>query len=243
MARSQNRNAYDLTADAQKVTLVDATGTAAGADVTQAPIPGGAATATKAQMVAGEYRSTLPTLTTTQQGPLQLDTRGNLRVHLTASSVSAADGINNAGVSSMILDTEAAAVSPRPLLVAGYTFNGTTWDREKKPNAVARLPSAAGSTNATSAKGSAGDVFAIIGENAAITVRYLKLYNKATAPTVGTDTPVLTLALKASSPFSFSFPSLYFSTGIAYALTTGAGDADTGAVTAGDILGLNIVYQ
>jgi hypothetical protein len=106
-----------------------------------------------------------------------------------------------------------------------------------------RLLSAAASTNADFAKASAGRLYAIQGYNASSSVRYLKLYNKASAPTVGTDTPVKTLAIPPSVGFAFDWPHGYsFATGIAFALTTGSADADTAALTAGDILGLNLDY-
>jgi hypothetical protein len=111
---------------------------------------------------------------------------------------------------------------------------------------VSRIVSAAASTNATSAKASAGRVYKITGYNAAAAVRYIKVYNKASAPTVGTDTPVITEALAPSSKFTIDVAAdigFYFSTGIAYALTTGSADADTGALTAADIVGLNVYYQ
>lgn len=109
---------------------------------------------------------------------------------------------------------------------------------------ISRLPSAAATTNATSVKVSAGRVYKIQGYNAAAAVRYLKLYNKASAPTVGADTPVVTLALKASDMFDLDLGVIgqYFATGIAYALTTGAADSDTGALTSADIVGLNLWY-
>lgn len=107
---------------------------------------------------------------------------------------------------------------------------------------TARLPSSAATTNATVAKNAAGDLFSLIGFNTNAAVRYLKIYDKATAPTVGTDTPVLTIPLVPSAGFAIDFAPLSFSLGIGYALTTGAADADTGAVGAGDIVGLNVVF-
>lgn len=109
---------------------------------------------------------------------------------------------------------------------------------------TSRLLSAAATTNATSVKGSAGRLYKMQGYNAATAVRYLKLYNKASAPTVGSDTPVRTIALPPGAAFDLDWSNLgyYFSTGIAYALTTGSADADTGALAAGDILGLNMDY-
>jgi hypothetical protein len=94
-----------------------------------------------------------------------------------------------------------------------------------------RLLSAA-STNATSLKGSAGVLFAIYAINLNAAIRYLKFYNKASAPTVGSDTPVLTLPIPASATGAGfrvrarhrDWPS---ATGIAYATTTGVGDADS----------------
>lgn len=107
---------------------------------------------------------------------------------------------------------------------------------------VSRILSAAASTNATSAKSSAGFLYLVSGYNAAATARYLKIYNKASAPTVGTDTPRMTIYLPATAAFAIDIPRLYLETGIAYALTTGSADNDTGALTAADVLALNVVY-
>lgn len=130
-------------------------------------------------------------------------------------------------------DTNGAAIA---------VVNVNSTGAEAAPASVSRIPSAAGSTNATVAKASPGDLYMVTGYNAAAAVRYLKFYNKATSPTVGTDVPILTLALQASTAFNIKIDGLYFSAGIAYALTTGAADADTGALTAADIVGLNVIY-
>jgi hypothetical protein len=110
------------------------------------------------------------------------------------------------------------------------------------PNAASRLPSSLNSTNPTAAKASAGNLFNVNGYNSSATVTYLKFYDKATAPTVGTDVPVLTLAIPASAVFSYDLDGFRFATGIAYGLTTAAADNGTTAVAAGAILGLNVVY-
>lgn len=112
------------------------------------------------------------------------------------------------------------------------------------PTDASRIVSAAADTNTTSAKASAGVLYHARGYNAAAAVRYLKFYNKATAPTVGTDTPVLTLALPPSAAFSFDWPiGRYFATGIGYGMVTGAADNSTTALTAADVLGLNVEYR
>lgn len=112
------------------------------------------------------------------------------------------------------------------------------------PTSASRIVSAAADTNATSAKASAGVLYSVKGYNAAVTVRYLKFYNKATAPTVGTDTPVLTIALPPQAAFALDWPiGRYFATGIAYGMVTGSADNSTAALTAGDVLGLNVEYR
>lgn len=109
---------------------------------------------------------------------------------------------------------------------------------------VGRLLSSAATTNATSLKASAGRLFKIRGLNNAASIRYLKLYNKASAPTVGTDVPVITIPLRASADFDIDLGVYghFFSTGIAYAITGAVADADTTAIVAADILGLNAWY-
>ena len=104
-----------------------------------------------------------------------------------------------------------------------------------------RLLSSAATTNATLIKASAGRLFLIIGRNNAASIRYLKFYNKASAPTVGTDVPVLTIALDASSRFEIDLNPYgqFFTTGIAFAITGAVADNDTTAIAAADILALN----
>ena len=104
-----------------------------------------------------------------------------------------------------------------------------------------RLLSSAATTNATLIKASAGRLFLIIGRNNVASIRYLKFYNKASAPTVGTDVPVLTIALDASSRFEIDLNPYgqFFTTGIAFAITGALADNDTTAIAAADILALN----
>ncbi|MBZ9873094.1 hypothetical protein LB542_19795 [Mesorhizobium sp. BR1-1-9] len=112
-----------------------------------------------------------------------------------------------------------------------------------RPDAVSRVVSSAASTNATSAKAAPAQLYSAVGYNTAAAVLYLKFYDKASAPTVGTDTPKMTLPLPPASGFSFSFPTPFeFKKGLAYALTALAADADTTALVAADVVGLNVIY-
>ena len=109
---------------------------------------------------------------------------------------------------------------------------------------VSRLASSAASTNATVAKSSAGRLYKIRAFNNTANPLFLKIYNKATTPTVGTDTPIATLVLpsKVTYDLDFDLIGLYCSLGISYAITANVADNDTTAIAAGDVVGLNIWY-
>lgn len=126
---------------------------------------------------------------------------------------------------------------PQPVYSAGgsVSVSGTVTATPATPTA-SNVTSAA-STNATSVKASAGTLYSITASNTAASARYLKLYNKASAPTVGTDVPVLTITLAASSTVNVPFGALghRFGTGIALAITGAAGDSDTTAIGANEV--------
>jgi hypothetical protein len=138
--------------------------------------------------------------------------------------------------------SDAGASTGTPIGVYPLKFNGATWDADCKPSLRGYLASSAASVNSTLVAAGSRDLFRVIGRNTNAAVRYLKLYNKATAPTVGTDTPLLTLALLPTSVFNFEIGGLYFGLGLGFGLTTGEADSDTGAVSAGDITALNLLH-
>ena len=81
------------------------------------------------------------------------------------------------------------------------------------------------------------DIASIHASNINAAARYLKIYNKASAPTVGTDVPVLTVPLPAGQVVQIDGGStgIRFGTGIAWALTVTAADSATDAVAASEI--------
>ena len=228
---------------AQRVTLAipSATNPAVDVNIGTAENPlvisGGGGSSSSPGIVGGEYNTTLPTLTNGQTDAIQLGSRGSVNVTLfpvdsaTAVQFAASSDALNAGTVGMFVRS------------GNMDFNGTTWDRSKKPNLTSRIVSSAATTNVTVAKASAGDLFRVSGYNSNAAARYLKIYNKATAPTVGTDVPIWTEYLAPQAKFDLSFPKgMYFSLGIGYALVTGVADTDATAVTAADILALNLAY-
>jgi hypothetical protein len=65
---------------------------------------------------------------------------------------------------------------------------------------------------------------------------YVKLYDKATAPAVGTDVPEIVIAVPATSTVHLPFNVAYrFSEGLGIGMVTGAADTNTTAVAAAQL--------
>jgi hypothetical protein len=193
-------------------------------------------------MSTGQYNTGTVLMRDGASGEVQLNSRGQQLVQLKSNASDILGGAPNPGASV----TGGAALDTRSF---DMVSNGAAFDPVIKGTTTHRLLSAAASTNATSVKVSAGNVHKVYGVSGNAAARYLKFYNKATAPTVGTDTPIFTFYIPPNTvnggQFSFDFGAQphYFSTGIAYAMTTAAADADTGALTAGDVIAFNISYS
>ena len=101
----------------------------------------------------------------------------------------------------------------------------------------------AATTNATSVKATAGTVYSLQASNTGAAVAFIKLYNLATAPTVGTSVAVKTLILPVGGGIVMSTADigLAFGTGIAIATTGIATTADVTAVALAQVV-INIDY-
>lgn len=98
---------------------------------------------------------------------------------------------------------------------------------------------AANSNNSTNLKGSAGTVYSIQTSNInASTAYFIKLYDKATAPTCGTDTPVAAYVIPPSNGGNnvVTLVGKAFSLGIGYCIVTGIANNDNTSVPAATIL-------
>ena len=97
--------------------------------------------------------------------------------------------------------------------------------------------SSAATTNATSVKATAGTAFQIVASNVGAAAAFLKVFNLAVAPTVGTSVPLLTIPIAASGMVTIPFGTLgmRFGTGIALSITNLVADADATAVAAAQV--------
>lgn len=132
--------------------------------------------------------------------------------------------------------TDASTASPMPVQVIGQAANGCSIFRSLDLD-----------ESEEEVKATAGTVYGVWFSNTATSTRFLKFYNATAASvTVGSTTPVLTLALPGNSSDDisgvFSIPQgIAFSTAITVAATTGIADSDTGAPSANDVI-VNIFY-
>jgi ethanolamine utilization microcompartment shell protein EutL len=119
-----------------------------------------------------------------------------------------------------------------------YNIVPGRYEKQLPVTTKAHFKSSTNSTNATSVKASAGTVFNMIihnthggsGSGSSITIRF---YDKATAPTVGTDVPMIIIHVGSSTSKEVNFTSgITFTNGIAYALTAGDSLLDATAVDA-----------
>jgi len=168
-------------------------------------------------LMGGTFTTTLPTVTTGQAVNVQTTARGEQLVAISSGATAVA-----------VKAASTAVAATDPALTVGISPNMTV---------TASAINSAATTNATSVKATAGTVFSITASNTGAAAAFVKFYNLATAPTVGTSVPVITLSIPASGTVNVPFgPFGYrFATGIALAITNLAADTDATAVAAAQV--------
>lgn len=149
----------------------------------------------------------------------------NAAVPANAFYIGASNGTNLTGLTTATgAPAGTLATAPRPATSGGVT--------------VAKIASTA-TTNATSVKAAAGQVYGWSLFNTSAAIRYLKFYNLAVAPTVGSSVPVFIVPLAAGGASNIMLGNLGtpFATGIAYSISTGVADTDATATAVNDVVG------
>lgn len=191
-----------------------------------------AGTAAANSMLTGcVYNSTPITLTNGQQAAVQCSVNGYPTV--TVSNTNANGQATMANSSPVVIASNQTAIPVTNTPAAG-TSGGAT------PAAII----AANSNNSTSLKGSAGMVYGVQTSNIDTAAAWLKLYDKATAPTCGTDTPVGIYLIPPSNSGNnvVTVVGKVFTLGIGYCIVTGIATNDNTAVPAAKIA-VNFDYK
>lgn len=137
----------------------------------------------------------------------------------------------SAGTHKVLIAGSNNSVEPSPVTqIAGTVATTIT-----TPSGSAIAVTTTASTNASNQKSTAGNLFELSISNPTATAISVKLYNKATAPTVGTDVPVLTqtVAAGATANLNFGQNGKRFTSGIGLAATALPAASDTGVAVAG----------
>lgn len=107
--------------------------------------------------------------------------------------------------------------------------------------AVPKKYFSAASTNSTNVYAGKGYFRGGLLVNTNATAYYLKLYDKATAPTCGTDTPFWTIPLPINSaPVNMTFNDLQFANGLGFCITGALADNDTTVAATGIVVDLAV---
>lgn len=214
----------------------------------------------------GAVTTAAPTYTTAKSDALSLDTSGLLRVSLkdtpantnkflvTPDALPPHQSVNVDQLNGTIIDTNSGVKSAGTLRVVLAT------DQPQLTNTllVSQTPVTTGgatifrllsanTTNSNNIKAGAGQIYGFVITNTNASARFVKLYNKATAPTVGTDTPAMTLVIPGNASgagmVAAEFSSgIAFGTGIGIGITAVVTDADTTAVATNEVV-VNLFYK
>lgn len=206
----------------------------------------------KGGLVLGAVTTAAPTYTTAQTDPLSLTTAGALRVDGSGVTQPVSGTVTaNAGTGSFTVTQTTAAnlkvdLSGTAANATAIKVDGSAVTQPVSGTVTANLAPAtsggcsdyhtvaAATTNAANIKASAGQIYTVsVFNNAAYPV-FVKFYNTAGTPTVGTGV-VHTVGVQAGTLGGWSNPQGFaFSTGIGISITKGITDADATAVAAND---------
>ncbi len=178
--------------------------------------------------------------------------------YLGGNAINTGTGTTGAGTLRVVIATDQPQLTNALLTSAsqsgmwtvqpGNTANTTPWLVTQTPatsggcSTYSYIAAASANQDSQSVKASAGQLYGYALFNTAGSARYVKVYNKATAPT-SADTPALRVLVPPGGGANLAFDSgMAFGSGIGIRITTGAGDSDAGTVTANDVL-VNLIYR
>jgi hypothetical protein len=178
--------------------------------------------------VAGEYNSTLPTISDGAEDNLQLDVGGRLICLPHGQYNSSLPTMSNGDKGVVQLDVNGKVRTTTTVdaaLPAGTNSIGTTvWNPTAVNTYTADVFTNVGANTTLNVKATAGNVFSISCLNTNAAARYFQLFNTATTP-AGAATAVYSWLIPAAGMIVlgtdfFTQNGLYFSTGIAFAYST-----------------------
>ena len=183
------------------------------------------------------------------------DENANLYLQIRLTNGSAAPASTTAWTVGMVSVTEYQPVTvalttirpqpanaAAPVTIQGGTLPAVTSAGTPAAPATPFFVNSAASTNGALVLTGTSGLSALWASNIGATPAFVKLYNKATAPTVGTDVPEMIIPLPAAvagvpgiAEISPGFNAYRFPLGLGIAITGAVADSDTTAVAAGQV--------
>lgn len=176
------------------------------------------------------------TIASAAQGIFQAECSGYAKIRISALAAVTGSVVVSLRASRTTSVVALDAPIPAGSAVLGAVTQSGTWTVGVSAPTAYSLNSAA-TTNLATIKASAGTLYGGAITNVSGSVRYFKLYNKASNPTLASDVPVLVIPLAASSLTMIPAGTLgiRFGTGIAAAITGAVADTDATTVGAGEV--------
>lgn len=128
------------------------------------------------------------------------------------------------------------------LTVGALLLALVAWSSPTFAQSAPRHYLSAASNNSTLVLGRPSSVSLIQATNTTAVIYYLKLYNKATAPTCGTDVPVMTIGLNATQSMPAIAPALglLFPLGVGFCIVAGIADNDNTVAATGITVNIGV---
>lgn len=167
------------------------------------------------------------------QSVFQADVSGFQAVRITALAA-----VTGTAVVSIVgtLSNGITGIDTPITLVAGQTTSSNPVGIANNLTTTTAVNSAA-STNAANVKTSNTNLYSAVAHNTSAATKYIRFYNKGSAPVPGTDTPIVVIAVPASSSKEVIFGAvgMKFASGLGVAITNAAAVLDATVVAAGDV--------
>jgi uncharacterized protein YwbE len=253
-------SAVEITLNGAPTIAIQTTGTYTGALTLQATVDGAAwVTVGGSPFINVNTAGALATITSALQSVFQAEVGGFVKARITglaamtgtatvslrtspAASLVALDAALPTGANVVGAVTQSGTWTVQPGNTANTTpwlatVTGTATTTPATTTTTAATLSSAATTNATSVKATAGTIYSISASNVGAGAAFLKIFNLATAPTVGTSVPFLTIPIAASGVVNLTFGAQGFrmATGIAFCITNLVADADTTVIAAAQV--------
>jgi hypothetical protein len=184
--------------------------------------------------MSGQTQAAAPTPNDGDVIPLSMTTGGRMRTDVSGTVAVSGTVTTNA----TIVGTPAVTVSGTPNVNATISGTPTVNSTGTPTNGSIYNYTTTASTNGANIKNSAGSLFELTAYNSTAGTIYIRFYNKASSPSVGSDIPIMTIPVATNSFGNAQFGHLgkRFPLGISISITGAGTNTDATNTAAGALI-------